>query len=67
MYNLWCFVALNYYEISFVGNLRCFAEIFCRDLRTFVLRKIAPKIVSVEKKGQISCMTRSTSRATSHY
>ena len=41
----------------FFGNLRCFVEIFCRDLRTFVWRKIAPKIVSVEKKGQISCMT----------
>ena len=30
--------------------------LFCPDLRTFVWRKIAPKIVSVEKKGQISCM-----------
>ena len=30
---------------------------FCRDLRTFVWRKIQPKIVSVEKKGQISCMS----------
>ena len=42
----------------------CFAAIyavlaqnlFCRDLRTFVWRKIYSEIVLVEKKGQISGM-----------
>ena len=29
---------------------------FCRDLRDFAWRKIEPKIVLVEKKGQISGM-----------
>ena len=33
---------------------------FCRNLRSFVWRKIEPKIVSVEKKRQISCMTSSS-------
>ena len=31
--------------------------LFCRDLRTFVWRKIKPKITYVEKKWQISGMT----------
>ena len=43
--------------------LRCFVaksvlsqNLFCRDLRAFVWRKIEPKIVLVEKKRQISGM-----------
>ena len=32
------------------------AKYFCRDLRAFAWRKIEPKFVSVEKKGQISGM-----------
>ena len=47
----------------------CFAAIyavlaqnlFCRDLRTFVWRKIYSEIVLVEKKGQISGMIMSYS------
>ena len=56
MYNLGFFVALNCCKMIFVGNLRYFVEIFCCDLRAFAWRKNEPKIVSVEKKGHISCM-----------
>ena len=31
-------------------------NLFCRDLRALAWRKIGPKILSVEKKGQISGM-----------
>ena len=49
----------------FCHNLCCFVEklvllpftLFCRNLRVFAWREIEPKIVSVEKKGQISGMT----------
>ena len=56
MYNLWCFVALNGSEISFVAIYTALSRIFCRDLRAFVWRKIVSKIVCVEKKRQISGM-----------
>ena len=44
-------------EICFVAIYAVLAQnLFCRDLRTFVWRKIYPEIVLVEKKGQISGM-----------
>ena len=61
VYSLWSFVA--FYATSFCKN-HFFANyavlsrnLFCRDLRVFVWRKIEPKIVYVEKKWQISGMT----------
>ena len=54
VYSLWSFVA--FYATSFCKN-HIFANyavlsrnLFCRDLRVFVWRKIEPKIVYVEKK-----------------
>ena len=41
---LWCFVAFFF----------CQYTLFCRDLHAFAKRKIMPKIMPVEKKGQIS-------------
>ena len=44
-------------EICFVAIYAVLAQnLFCRDLRTFVWRKIYSEIVLVEKKGQISGM-----------
>ena len=44
-------------KIDFVTIYALLSEnLFCRDLRTFVWRKIEPKIASVEKKWQISGM-----------
>ena len=44
-------------EICFVAIYAVLAQnLFCRDLRTFVWRKIYSEIVRVEKKGQISGM-----------
>ena len=41
-------------KIDFVTIYALLSEnLFCRDLRTFVWRKIEPKIASVEKKWQI--------------
>ena len=41
-------------KIDFVTICALLSEnLFCRDLRTFVWRKIEPKIASVEKKWQI--------------
>ena len=57
MYNLWRLVALNGSKISFVAIYALLSRIFWCDLCAFVWRKIEPKIVSVEEKGQISCMT----------
>ena len=46
-------------EICFVAIYAVLAQnLFCRDLRTFVWRKIYSEIVLVEKKGQISGMPR---------
>ena len=46
-------------EICFVAIYAVLAQnLFCRDLRTFVWRKIYSEIVLVEKKGQISGMHR---------
>ena len=45
-------------KIDFVTICALLSEnLFCRDLRTFVWRKIEPKIASVEKKLQISGMS----------
>ena len=50
--NLWCFVAKYVF-----CNLHCFVmKSFCRDLRAIAWRKFEPKIVPVEKQGQISGM-----------
>ena len=47
---LCCFIAkFLFYAIYAVLS----RNLFCRDLRTFVWRKIEPKIASVEKKWQI--------------
>ena len=44
-------------EICFVAIYAVLAQnLFCRDLRTFVWRKIYSEIVLVETKGQISGM-----------
>ena len=44
-------------KIDFVTICALLSEnLFCRDLRTFVWRKIEPKIASVEKKLQITGM-----------
>ena len=44
-------------EICFVAIYAVLAQnLSCRDLRTFVWRKIYSEIVLVEKKGQISGM-----------
>ena len=51
------FVALNCCVISFFGDLRYFVENFLSQFMRFCVEKIKPKIVSVEKKGQISCMS----------
>ena len=41
-------------KISLLCDLRCFvANLFCRYLRAVAWRKIGPKMLSVEKKGQI--------------
>ena len=58
-------------EICFVAIYAALAQnLFCRNLRAFVWRKIYSKIVLVEKKGQISGMpytvTFSISLAKSH-
>ena len=45
-------------EICFVAIYAVLLrKIFCRDLRALVWRKIEAKIVSLEKKGQISGMS----------
>ena len=45
------------WQIGFVGIYAILPQnLFCRDLRTFVWRKIEPKIAYVEKKLQISGM-----------
>ena len=60
VYNLRCFYV--YYAVLLQNlfilrfTLFCRKICFCRDLRAFAWRKIEPKIVTVEKKGQISCM-----------
>ena len=60
VYNLRCFYVYyavllqNLFILQF--TLFCRKIRFCRDLRAFAWRKIEPKIVPVEKKGQISCM-----------
>ena len=42
-------------DILHICNFRCFvAKSVCNDLRTFVWRKLDPKIVAVEKKWQMS-------------
>ena len=62
VYNLRCFYV--YYAVLLQNlfilrfTLFCRKICFCRDLRAFAWRKIEPKIVTVEKKGQISCMRR---------
>ena len=56
VYNLWCFVTLKCCKIIFLAIYTVLSRIFCRNLGAFVWRKIEPKIVYVEKKGQISCM-----------
>ena len=56
MYNLGHFVALTCCKISFLAIYAVLSKKNCRNLRAFVWRKVEPKIVSVEKKGQISCM-----------
>ena len=56
VYNLWYFVALNCWKIRFLAIYAVLSKYFCCDLRAFVWRKIEPKIVSAEKKGQIWCM-----------
>ena len=44
-------------KISLLCDLRCFvAKSVCRYLRALAWRKIGPKMLSVEKKGQISGM-----------
>ena len=44
-------------EICFVDIYAVLAQnLFCRDLRTFVWRKVYSEIVLEEKKGQISGM-----------
>ena len=60
VYSLWTFVA--FYATSFCKN-HFFANyavlsrnLFCRDIRVFVWKKIEPKIVYEEKKLQISGM-----------
>ena len=60
VYNLRCFYV--YYAVLLQNlfilrfTLFCLKIRFCRDLCAFAWRKIEPKIVTVEKKGQISCM-----------
>ena len=56
VYNLWYFVALNCWKIRFLAIYAVLSRFFCCDLRAFVWRKIEPKMLSVEKKGQISGM-----------
>ena len=52
-------------KIDFVTIYALLSEnLFCRDLRTFVWKKIEPKIASVEKKWQISGMHTQGSRVT---
>ena len=50
LYNLWCFSA--YYAVLLQYHFAIFAvlsqNLFCRDLRAFVWRKIEPKIMPVE-------------------
>ena len=47
-------------KICFAAIYAVFAQnLFCRDLHTFVWRKIYSEIVLVEKKGQISGMGKS--------
>ena len=51
-------------EICFVAIYAALAQnLFCRNLRAFVWRKIYSKIVLVEKKGQISGMVKRLKRA----
>ena len=40
LYNIWCFVALNIFKISFVAICAVLSRIFCRDWRAFVWRKL---------------------------
>ena len=50
-------VTLFCLKIGFVVIYAVLSQnLFCRDLRTFVWRKIEPKITYVEKKWQISGM-----------
>ena len=48
------FVVFNAHYAVFFKIILQFA--LCRDLRAFAWRKIEPKNVTVEKKGQISCV-----------
>ena len=54
-------------EICFVAIYAVLAQnLFCRDLRAFVWRKIYSEIVLVEKKGQISGMVRPYANSKHH-
>ena len=49
------------WQISFAAIYAVLSRnLFCRDLRAFVWRKVKPKIVLVEKKRQISGMLRAS-------
>ena len=50
---LCCFVAKSLFYAIYAVLSR---NLFCRYLRALAWRKIGPKILSVEKKGQISGM-----------
>ena len=63
--SVWCEECLNICERYVLLLKNWFyavlsRNLFCRDLRTFVWRKIEPKIASVEKKWQISGMDLNT-------
>ena len=47
---LCCFVAKSFFYVIYAVLSR---NLFCRGLRALTWRKIEPKIVTVEKKGQI--------------
>ena len=54
LHNWWFFVALNCCKIIVLVIYAILSRIFCRDLRTFVWRKIEPKIfVCGEKRTNI--------------
>ena len=54
---LCCFVAKSLFYASYAVLSQ---NLFCRYLRALAWRKIEPKILSVEKKGQISGMPKTT-------
>ena len=63
VHNLCFFCRIKLLWNHFFCDLRYFVENFLSQFMRFCVEKIKPKIVSVEKKGQISCMHTYTKHA----